>query len=198
MKNEIRLIHGANATRKSFARIEDHLRSDWRFKDWTIQMVEYDCQDLMDDLVDRVVSSVRSRKRTYLIGHSMGGILAVAASRRAEISGVVTLASPLGGSRGADMLKWVFPRNNLFKNISTGNPVIRDIKEREASAPTLCFVTTSGGIPMMPEANDGVVTVSSQKCLRGSHQVEVSCNHFEVLMSDLVIAETKQFVLEAA
>jgi len=46
--------------------------------------------------------------------------------------------------------------------------------------------TTSGGTPLMYEANDGVVSVASQICLKGPDYHWVDLSHFEVLIADPV------------
>jgi hypothetical protein len=101
------------------------------------------------------------------------------------------MASPIGGCEGADYLQWLFPHYHLFKNISTKNRVVNDIKAVGAVVPTLNFITTSGNNPIYPESNDGVVTVNSQRALRRAKKIEVPFNHFEVLLSDSVVSHIK-------
>jgi hypothetical protein len=39
----------------------------------------------------------------------------------------------------------------------------------------------------MHEANDGVVTIASQKHHNDMELIEVDCNHYEVVLSDIVV-----------
>jgi hypothetical protein len=47
---------------------------------------------------------------------------------------------------------------------------------------------------LMPEANDGVVTVASQTSLTGPDYHPVEYNHFKVLHADPVIDLTRDFL----
>lgn len=192
-KPVIWFIHGANATPISFIGIQKSLKADDRFQGFEIVNVIYDCQDPIATTVETVAESLPKDRPVYLVGHSLGGVIAVAISQRVklfelgvQIKAVVTLASPLGGCEGADYLQWIFPHYHLFKNISTKNRVINDMKVNGAVVPTLCFITTSGNNPIYPEANDGVVTVNSQRSLRDAKKIEAPFNHFEVLLSERV------------
>lgn len=195
-------IHGANASPLSFASIQTKLKEVSELAGAEFMNVKYNCQDPIATTIELIAESLPKDRPVYLIGHSLGGVLAVAVSQRAkhfelnvDIKAVVTLAAPIGGCEGADYLQWLFPHYHLFKNISTKNRVVNDIKAVGALVPTLCFVTTSGNNPIYPEANDGVVTVNSQRALKRSVDIEVPYNHFEVLLSDNVVDHIKSVLL---
>lgn len=197
-KPSIWFIHGANATPLSFTKIQSKFREEDSFKGFEFVNVTYDCQDPLSSTIETIAESLPSDKPIHLIGHSLGGVIAVAVSQRVKhfalnkhIKSVITLASPLGGCEGADYLQWIFPHYHLFKNISTKNRVVTDIKAVGAVVPTLSFITTSGNNPIYPEANDGVVTVNSQRSLKNSKKIEAPYNHFEVLLSEDVIDKMK-------
>lgn len=201
-KPAIWFIHGANASPTSFALIQTKLREVEELSGAEFMNVKYNCQDPISSTIESIAESLPSDRPVYLIGHSLGGVLAVAVSQRVKhfalnknIKAVITMASPLGGCEGADYLQWLFPHYHLFKNISTKNRVINDIKAVGAVVPTLCFITTSGNNPIYPEANDGVVTVNSQRSLKKSKDIEVPYNHFEVLLSDNVVTHIKSVLL---
>lgn len=200
---EIWFIHGANATPLSFTYIQSSLRLIEGVEKMKFVNVKYDCQDPISATTEIIADSLPSNTPIYIIGHSLGGVLAVAVSQRVkhfalnkDIKAVITLASPLGGCEGADYLQWMFPHYHLFKNISTKNRVITDLRAVGAVVPTLAFVTTSGNNPIYPEANDGVVTVNSQRSLRSSKKIEVPFNHFEVLMSNDVADHIKYAITD--
>lgn len=203
VKPSIWFIHGANATPLSFSSIQEKLNEHEDIKGYEYINVRYDCQEPISTTVEKITEALPDSGPIYLVGHSLGGVLATAISQRnlhfelgKDIKAVITLASPLGGCEGADYLQWLFPHYHLFKNISTKNKVITDMKSTGALVPTLSFITTSGNNPVYPEANDGVVTVNSQRSLKGSRKIEMPFNHFEVLLSDEVVEHIKNFILQ--
>jgi triacylglycerol esterase/lipase EstA (alpha/beta hydrolase family) len=198
-------IHGANATPLSFAYLQMSLRKENVLENVEFVNVTYDCQEPISSTIEIIAKSLPEDKPIFLVGHSLGGVLAVAVAQRVKhfelgknIKGVITLSAPVGGSEGADYLQWLFPHYYLFKNISTKNRIISDIKSVGAVVPTLSFITTSGNNPVYPEANDGVVTVTSQRALRGSKKLEVPYNHFEVLLSDNVATHIKNVIFNTS
>jgi pimeloyl-ACP methyl ester carboxylesterase len=139
----------------------------------------------------------------YIVGHSLGGLIAVAASQLADhrkekkIKKILTISSPFGGCKGADYLKWFFPTHRLFSEISTVSPVIQTVNAIGAVVPTKCLVTNHGSIPLINGENDGVVSVESQMALKGAEFAKQSNNHFEVLLSeDTVAMITEYFALK--
>jgi hypothetical protein len=202
VKGQIWFIHGANATPLSFISMKARLEKDDRMPSaFTFVNVLYDCQEPISDVVETIANKLPEGIPLYIVGPSLGGVLATAVAQRVkhfelkkDIRGVITLAAPLGGCEGADYLQWLFPHYHLFKNISTKNRLINDMKAVGAVVPTLSFITTSGNNPVYPEANDGVVTVNSQRSLRGTKKIEVAHNHFEVLLSENVTDHIRAFI----
>jgi triacylglycerol esterase/lipase EstA (alpha/beta hydrolase family) len=199
---EVWFIHGANATPLSFTHIQEGLKNSDGIESMKFVNVRYDCQDPISTTTEIIADNLPSNTPVYLVGHSLGGVLAVAVSQRVkhfglskDIKAVVTLASPLGGCEGADYLQWMFPHYHLFKNISTKNRVINDLRAVGAVVPTLSFITTSGNNPIYPEANDGVVTVNSQRALVNSKKIEAPYNHFEVLLSSDIVEHIKNVII---
>lgn len=198
---EVWFIHGANASPTSFKYIKKALEEDPEFNEFSLVDITYDCQEKLPDIVKILAASAPSKKPLYIIGHSLGGVLGVAISQRikyfdlpATVRGVLTMSSPFGGSESADYLKWLYPHYHLFKSISTQNRMITDLNAAGAVVPTLSIVTTSGNNPLYPTANDGVVTVKSQRSLPKANYIEMPYNHFEVLVSDTTVEHIKVFL----
>lgn len=201
LKKEVWFIHGANATCESFNYLKKILEEDPEFDNCDMVNISYDCQEKLSDVVKVLAVSAPKDKPLYIVGHSLGGVLAVAISQRIKhfdlpvsIRGVITLASPFGGNESADYLRWLYPHYPLFKSVSTQNRLIVDLKAAGAVVPTLSLVTTSGNNPLYPTANDGVVTVNSQRALPKANYIEMQCNHFEVLLNDDAIEHIKLFL----
>ena len=102
------------------------------------------------------------------------------------------MGSPFGGSFAASVMRWFIP-SQLMKDIAQQSPVMVDIQHNTPNVPILSFVTDSN-LTVMGERTDGVVTVKSQKALKGPTYVTVPVNHFEVLLSPYVAAKIKTFL----
>jgi len=112
MKN-IWYIHGANETATCFNYIKGEL------PDHTMCDIEYDYHAPLQSVIEKI-SKQLPKDNISIVGHSMGGIIAVALSQlnKQKIDKVVALASPFGGSESAHYLKYLFPTYGLFKNVT--------------------------------------------------------------------------------
>ena len=199
---EVWFIHGANATPISFNYLKDGLARIPELNNYIFRDIVYDCQEDLLAILKVMVKKAPKGVPLYLIGHSLGGVLATAMTKviqendtGIDLRGVATLASPIGGSDSANFLKWIYPKYNLFRNISTSNGVIKGIKAFAPKVPFVVVVTSSGNNPMFPTANDGVVTVLSQKELLEVTYVEMESNHFEVLVNPDTVDILKSLLL---
>lgn len=200
-QKDIWFIHGANASPTCFNYIKDNLESDPEFRRCSFIDISYNCQEHIPSIVKTLSASAPKDKQLYLVGHSLGGVIAAAISQRIKhydmpvsLRGVFSLSAPFGGSESADYLQWLYPNYHLFRSISTQYRMITDIQAAGAVVPTMSLVTSSGNNPLISKANDGVVTVKSQRALPGATYVEVPYNHFEVLMSEDVVDHLKVFL----
>lgn len=117
-----------------------------------------------------------------IVGHSLGGILAVSLAQRSRlVRRAITLSSPFGGSSLAAIMRFFAP-NSIMNDVYPQSKLLVDARSKELTIPVLSVVTTGGRSPMIPEPNDGVVSILSQKALYGPEYVERSVNHFEVLL----------------
>lgn len=198
---DIWFIPGANATPTSFKYIKEHIENDPEFNEFNLIDISYNCQENLVKIVEVLALSAPKNRPLYIIGHSLGGVLATAISQRikhfslpATVNGIISLSSPFGGSESANYLRWMYPSYHLFKSISTNNRMITDLQSVGAVVPTLSLVTSSGNNPLFSAANDGVVTVNSQRSLTGVNYVELPYNHFEILLAQETIDHIKVFL----
>lgn len=198
---EVWFIHGANASPLSFVYLKDKLKSDPDFAEYALVDVAYNCQDNLANLVKIMTASAKKGKPIYLVGHSLGGVMATAIAQRVkhyelniDIRGVFSISSPFGGSESADYLRWLYPTYHLFRSISTTSRIITDLVATGAVVPTTSIVSTSGNNPLFSTANDGVVTIRSQRALKGAEYIEVNSNHFESLLNVDTLEHLKLFL----
>lgn len=194
MKN-ILFVHGASSSPTSFSFIKQNL-PEHNGLDFS-----YDSNEDMEDIVDRLIQVFQvSPKELCIISHSLGGVISTGASYSVpeKVEGMklklVTISTPFAGSKAATYLKFLFPGYGLFGNVSTTNPIILGIQDQGAKWPTLNVISTSGDSPLLKEANDGVVSVSSQVSLRGCYQRIHRINHFEALLSQDIVKDIKDFL----
>jgi len=201
MKNcTIIYLHGANSTPTSFNFIRHHVLMNNGLGEVNIMTVpiKYDSSEPITKLVASIYLQIKApsweKSPCFLIGHSLGGVIATLLSYwneehgpdKLDFRGIVSLASPYAGSKAANFLKWMYPSYGVFDNVATNSPWMKLIAEKGAIIPTRAIITQSGSSPLMKEPNDGVVSVSSQRSLKNSEGMPVDYNHFEVLLSEEV------------
>ncbi|MEM4260497.1 MAG: alpha/beta hydrolase [Candidatus Woesearchaeota archaeon] len=196
---EIWYIHGANCSSISFNRIVDKLPKHKAY------FIDYDSKTSLDEILHYVWEKLPEHREINLIGHSLGGIISILLSHEAKfpeankkilIDKIVTISSPLGGSIHANLLRYMFPEYKILKGISTKSEFIESLLRLGISVPTLSLVSIAGNLPTVKEKNDGIVTISSQKALKGPTYIEINANHFEILQSDETIKEIKNFLFK--
>ncbi len=186
-------IHGANASPHSFNYIKERLPRH------TSTDVVYDAREPLDEIIDLAEATILSDvdQPYHIVAHSLGGIIAVALSQRSKhmIQSVMTMSTPFGGSEAATAASVLMPFNTFLKNISTRSPTLREIVSTGPVVPTLNIITTAGATMFEHRPNDGVVTIESQQAFIGTSTVQVGLNHFEVLLSPVVVQRIEEFAL---
>jgi pimeloyl-ACP methyl ester carboxylesterase len=185
------LIHGLNSSSRSFAWLGPRLPGD-------VVAVDYRSHQPLAKSVAQVRRQLPAGP-LVLVGHSLGGVIALTLARELgpdRVHAVATVSSPVAGSRAASALSWMPGAPAVLSDISPSAPAIRALRAG-APCPVLSVVSTSGGLPTTPEPNDSVVTVASQAACPGARLVRVRANHFEVLMADETAAALARFTSAA-
>lgn len=185
-------IHGANASPRSFAFIKRELPKH-DFED-----VSYDSACSALTLANTLATKAEQQRRPiYLVGHSLGGLIAIAAAQRSDrIVKTATISSPLGGVRIASLMRWIIP-HQVMDDICPSSRLIDQVNNVSLPTDLMCIVSTAGSTPLISEKNDGVVTIASQTNIAGPHYVHVPLNHFEVLLSTEVSDLINGFFFES-
>lgn len=193
-KRNVLYIHGANMSPVSFSVIQKGLgRHKALAPSYSIAV------PLQNNIktIARLVRKEFGCKEFDIVSHSLGGIIALLLLRtKLNVSKIVTISTPFGGSEAAAYLRYMFPSCQLYKDISPSSEKIKEAMDIKLTVPVLAIVTTGGEskVPFMTDKNDTVVTVSSQTASENLEYYYVDLNHFEVLMSDEVANKVKSFL----
>lgn len=178
-------IHGAGATNRSWNYIIQQLQPD------NYTLLSYDVNHRFKYNLAKL--SLKLNALPYndivLITHSMGGVygLHLYSIYSHKIIQAISLATPFGGSRTADYVKYLAPSYVLFKEVGTRSEAIVDGHKIDITIPWLQVVTTDGEVPWHATGNDGVVTIASQKHRNDMQYIELPINHHEILTSEETI-----------
>lgn len=181
-------IHGASATSDSFNYIRDHIRR-------TDMVLEYSSLNRFVDNLENMKQCLSDEQDIFFVAHSLGGIYALhlADHFTGRTRGAVTISTPYGGSREADVAKWFLPFNHLMRDIGPDAFPMRQARQITVPCPWANIVTVRGGSPFISEANDGVVTLESMRRHSGIMDlIELNLNHYEVLLSRLTVNVIKK------
>jgi pimeloyl-ACP methyl ester carboxylesterase len=181
-------IHGASATAESFNHIREHIKE----KDIAI---EYDSAHGFEENLDEMKEVIKKYKDIIFICHSLGGIYALhlANAFPERVRGAITLSTPYGGAEVADYAKYFLPFSRLLRDIGPASWPMRTAKHIKVQHPWVNIVSTAGRSPWMTVPNDGIVTISSmKKHSEDMDIIEVDVNHYEVVISNKVLAIVKE------
>ncbi len=172
-------IHGLNSSHRSFAYLTQNLPQH------NIIKINYKSHQPLADSILEVRKQIPKGPVT-LIGHSLGGVIStlLVSDDPGRFESLVTISSPIGGSRAANYMRWMPGHPAILEHITPTSSYIRQLSTFQTEIPTLSIISTGGHLPTSNEANDSVVTVMSQKALLFGKKIEVKANHFEVLMHE--------------
>ena len=178
MSMKVILIHGANATKVCWnwigSQVDDHERFEW---------------DMMTDPEENLADMARRLSGpAIVVGHSMGGLYAWHLAQRHpdKIVGAVSVATPWGGIIQADIWKLFNFSTPWLRMVSRLQPWTVQCRSQEPPVPWTNVICSRGFDLMGVEANDGVVTVASQKEIMKQsliEEIQLSYGHNEVLQS---------------
>jgi pimeloyl-ACP methyl ester carboxylesterase len=179
-------IHGANATSESFNYIRSKLGAGID--------LSYDSRNGFQNNLAAMKISLITAEDVVFVAHSLGGIYALhlADAMPKQVRGAVTLSTPYGGAEVADYAQYFLPFSRLMRDIGPSSWAMKEANKIKIQHPWTNIVTITGQSPFMHEANDGVVTIRSQKHHSDMELVEVEYNHYEVVLSDEVIKLIKE------
>ena len=181
-------IHGASATGESFNYIRDRIPGK-------SIVVNYNSADGFEHNLKDMLAALEGIEDIFFIAHSLGGIYAlhIANAIPNQVIGAVTLSTPYGGAETADFAQYFLPFSRLLRDIGPRSWPMKQANKIEIHHPWTNVVTVKGGAAWILGANDGIVTVHSQR--HHGHDMElidVNYNHYEVVLSEQVIDIIKE------
>ncbi len=180
---QIVYIHGASATEESFNYIRDHL-------DVPSISFNYDSSNGFLNNLEIFKEKLKHLDNVFFVAHSLGGIysLHLANHYPDQVIGAVTICTPYGGSREADYARYFLPFSRLMRDIGPNSDPMKIASRIKVQHPWTNVVTTRGKSPFILEPNDGVVTIQSMQHHGDDMElIEVNYNHYEVVMSPLIV-----------
>jgi pimeloyl-ACP methyl ester carboxylesterase len=181
-------IHGASATSESFNYIRSKLGKGID--------INYDSRNGFENNLADIREQLTDVQDMAFVAHSLGGIYAIhlANALPNQVLGAVTLSTPYGGAEVAEFAKYFLPFSRLMRDIGPSSWVMKQADRIKIQHPWTNIVTVQGQSPWMPEPNDGVVSIASQKYHADMELIEVDYNHYEVVLSEPVVKLIKERV----
>ena len=156
--------------------------------------------------LNRLLDHLEGYGELYLVGHSMGGLIArTALHERADprVRSLITLGTPHTGAVPADILKDWYPFQVVFG--PSGQQLVTGAQAFAARLPPPpvpmgCIAGGKGNgkgyNPLLPGDNDGTVTVESALYAGASDTLVVPALHSFMMSNDQVIAAVIAFLQE--
>lgn len=188
-------IHGASATSESFNYIRKHITGHEDL------VINYDSRNGFEKNLADMRYQLSQYHSIFFICHSLGGIYALhlADELKEKVLGAVTLSTPYGGAEVADVAKYFLPYSRLLKDIGPRSWAMQHAAAIEIPHQWTNVVTVKGTSPWVPQPNDGVVTIASQKTRSDIMElIELDYNHYEVVLSDQVVDLIKERIKQCS
>lgn len=183
------LIHGAHQSSTTFEYFRHALPGFQYINiDWNAAVGFY-------ENLQEMVTAIENQGPVYIIGHSMGGIYAAHLSQHVTCVGGATIATPWGGSRHADIARYMFPGYPIYRDVGTRSSAILDAQIFELPGYWTNYVSTAGNVPGFGSPNDCVLTIESMTTRSDIHTNYISATHYEIVMSsDLIRSIANNFL----
>lgn len=180
----IMCIHGAWSSPVSFNHLSSKIKGEW-------VPCSYSPSESLATIISRFNSECA--EPCVVVGHSLGGVIALNLHDNQHVAGIVTMASPLAGLQ-VNYLTRFLSRSDLIGDVASDSHIMRRTKTRVYEKPVLHLISTRGFNPFVYEENDGVVPLKSQRDWSCGEVVDVAANHYEILQHPDSIAQVAGFV----
>lgn len=199
------LLHGLARSDKSFSKIEQKLNEEGYFViNNSYPSTKHDIETLANDIIPRSVASCPDSSQVHFVSHSLGGILIrqyLSENSLTNLGRVVMLAPPNKGSEITDEMK----DNVLYKTVN--GPAGLQLGTDSSSVPNqlgpanfelgiIAGTKTVNPIlsQMLPNPDDGKVSVESTKLDGMADHIEVPYSHTFIMNKEDVIEQVIHFL----
>lgn len=185
---KILAIHGAFSTPTIFNYAKHKIKGyDWQLFDYSDDINNF------ESICERAVDTIN--EPCHVIGHSMGGMIALYLAGHYQVRSITTIASPLDGL-DVSMAQQYMSRSSFIRELRKNGRFIMDLHYQAYPMPVQHIITTRGFNPYMFDENDGVVSLTSQRGWHIGAVHEIAANHAEIMQHDDCIKQIKKFVSE--
>lgn len=202
----ILFIHGAWCSGASF----NYLKSkalDVGTGVGKIHAFQYDCQvETLDRILLRAKKELNDLQKnglkTIVVGHSMGGLLALYISHdNKSVSKTITISAPLSGIKIDNpllkfYLRYIAP---VLIKLQPNSSFIQELHKTNYNNKNIDILVTEGGFNFasLNEPSDGTVSVESQLSWtpRNANIIKINANHHEVLQTPQLVRRLELAIL---
>ncbi|MBO6622182.1 MAG: hypothetical protein JJ892_14115 [Balneola sp.] len=199
------LLHGLARSENSFSKMEKSLsESGYVVVNKSYPSTKYDIETLAEDVIPESITFCPDSSQIHFVTHSLGGILLrqyLSEHQITKLGRVVMLAPPNKGSEITDELK-----DNIFYKTVNG-PAGLQLGTDSTSVPNMLgpadfevgiIAGTKTVNPilsqMLPNPDDGKVSVESTKLTGMTDHIEVPFSHTFIMNKDEVIEQVIHFL----
>lgn len=199
MNKNLFLIHGAWCTKNSFNYIIKKILDDHYVGH--IHCFEYDCNnENINSIVKRAKQQLHQINSnglpTVIVGHSLGGLIALKISQEKNVHRTITLASPLAGLKFNRLLHaFLLYHAPILKDLIPDSRFMTSLHQKSFDKnPIDVIMSTEGFNPMIFDESDGVIPLESQKNWHppNAKVYRVKTNHSEIVQSTKVILKIEE------
>tara|TARA_B110000503_G_C7074186_1_gene382192 strand:+ start:460 stop:1014 length:555 start_codon:yes stop_codon:yes gene_type:complete len=155
----------------------------------TWKFLEFDSAQSLTAIYNK---ALEHQEPCHVVGHSMGGLIALSLARQSWVKSITTISTPVGGL-DLNVFQVMFSRSKLMQEISSTSRFIETLSKSSVKLPCQHIISTQGFNPWIYVPNDGVVTVKSQTAHAWGQQWMVSANHCEVMLDPQTVKILENF-----
>jgi len=202
-KKNIFLIHGAWCTKNSFNHISDSLYASKKYNKYINDIIYFEYDNSKKSIKD-IISDARDKlykvgKDSIIVGHSMGGLIALSLEPEDYSSKIITIASPLSGLKVPKLTEFfLLFREPALSDIMYHSSFINKLHKISFTKPIFNVIATKGFNPFIFEQSDGVISISSQInwLPNNSKIINIEASHHEILQNEELVDVIKESLID--